>query len=170
MQKIRMLKWLNLFVFAAGFAHAQLKPSLPSNGVKDLSRPEVLIELPKEGDIAFAAYEYGLSCFDTITIYAGFDVFPNQTTAKAMRLGLLKNPQKILNSFYALCGFNPNIPSDPNMILLANDLKMLETYDLSPALNAIHFIAYHGEHDAIIRTPLKGAKIIANTGHLCNLI
>ena len=118
----------------------------------------------------FAQQEYHLSNFDDIIIYAGFDTFPNKIGAKAMRLGLTKDPQKILHSFYNACGFMPHLTQTPNIQRLYDDLKMLETYDLSPALNAIHFIAYHGEHDAIIRTPLKGAKIIANTGHLCNLI
>jgi hypothetical protein len=87
-----------------------------------------------------------------------------------MRLGLKKDPQKILHSFYNACGFMPNLIQTPNIQRLCDDLEMLETYDLSPVLNAVHFVAYHGTHDKIVPTPLKGAKIIANTGHLCNLI
>ena len=118
----------------------------------------------------FVTQEYNLSDFDEVIIYAGFDIFPSKTAVKAMRIGLQKTPDKILNDFYNACGFIPCLLEKPNINRLADDLKMLEILDISKQLQDINYTAYHGGNDTIITEPLKGAIMIANTGHLCNLI
>lgn len=118
----------------------------------------------------FAAQDYDLSLFDEIIIYAGFESFENKAAARAMRLGLQKNPTKILNDFYNACGFIPNTLKNPNIQRLSDDLKMLETQNISDTLKQIPYTAYHGEYDTIIPQPLTGAKIIRGVGHLCNLM
>jgi uncharacterized protein len=57
-----MRSFLLLLIFmGAAFAQMSLKPTLPDKPtqLKDLSRKENALSLPKEGDIAFAAYERG---------------------------------------------------------------------------------------------------------------
>jgi pimeloyl-[acyl-carrier protein] methyl ester esterase len=118
----------------------------------------------------FALQEYDLSDFDEIVIYAGFKVFPNQIATKAMRLGLKKNPEKILHDFYKICGYTPTTYMGIDWKKLGDDLKMLETSDISQDLQDITYTAYHGQFDMILPNPLEGAIILENTGHLCNLI
>ncbi|MFT6072070.1 MAG: hypothetical protein ACJARD_000756 [Alphaproteobacteria bacterium] len=126
--------------------------------------------------LLFASQEYDLSAFNDIIIYAGFEAFPNKIALKAMRLKMAKHNQQlqVISDFYTLCGYVPNII---NTVIdygkLANDLKLLEEYNITTDINwrnLSHYTAYHGDNDPIITTPLRGAIILKNTGHLCNLI
>ncbi len=136
------------------------KPKLPIGKTQFITHSAGLL---------FASQEYGLACFDKIIIYAGFENFSNKTALKAMRLGLHKNPEKILHDFYQACGFMPHFSENPDISRLSDDLKMLEICDISEQLHHIDYTAYHGAYDTIIKVPLKDAIIIENAGHLCNL-
>jgi hypothetical protein len=150
----------NIMVYNRGYYEEYHKPKLPIGKTQCVTHSAGLL---------FAAQEYGLSCFDKIIIYAGFESFPNKTALKAMRLGLQKNPEKILHDFYQACGFMPHFLKNTDISRLIDDLKMLEIFTVSKDLQTVNYTAYHGSKDAIIPIPLKNAIIIENAGHLCNL-
>ncbi len=151
----------NIMLYNRGYYGYYHKPKLGTGNNRCVTHSSGLL---------FAAQEYGLSCFDEIIIYAGFKRFPNKTVLKAMRLGLQKNPEKILHDFYQACGFMPHFSENPDISRLIDDLTMLENCDISEQLHHIDYTAYHGSDDTIIQVPLKDAIIIENAGHLCNLI
>lgn len=150
----------NIMVYNRGYYGAYHKPNLPMGKTHCITHSAGLL---------FASQEYGLACFDKIIIYAGFENFPNKIALKAMRLGLKKNPKKILYDFYQACGFIPHFSETPNIGRLSDDLTMLENCDLSEQLHHVDYTAYHGSDDTIIPVPLKDAIIIENAGHLCTL-
>jgi hypothetical protein len=158
---IKDLQDTNILLYNRGYFSAYHKPTLPAGKTKCITHSTGLF---------FATQEYNLSDFDEIIIYAGFTQFPNKTTAKAMRLGLRKNPDKIMTDFYKACGYTPNITQKPDINRLSDDLHLLEIFDISEILYTLSYTAYHGDQDMIIPTPLKNAMIIPDAGHLCNLL
>lgn len=151
----------NILLYNRGYYGAYHKPKLPVGKTQCVTHSAGLL---------FAIQEYNMVDFDKIIIYAGFERFPNKIAAKAMRLGLQKNPEKIMYDFYDACGFIPSVTEKPDIKRLCDDLKMLEICDISEQLKHIQYTAYHGKNDTIIPMPLTGAISIDNTGHLCNLI
>ncbi len=158
---IKSIKDTNILLYNRGYFTPYHKPTLPTGKTRCITHSTGLF---------FASQDYNLSDFDDIIIYAGFTEFPNKTAAKAMRLGLRKNPDKIMDNFYQTCGYTPNLTQKPDINRLSDDLYLLETYNISDILQPLPYTAYHGEQDMIIPTPLKNAMIIPNAGHLCNLI
>lgn len=118
----------------------------------------------------FAFDEYDMSLFQSLTIYAGFETFPDLKGLKAMNLGMRRTPQKILDNFYQSCGYRPHISTELNYNLLQTDLKFLESFSLKndPSWQSQTYSAFHGQNDLILKDRiLKNARILEKTGHLC---